>query len=257
MVGVCLVAMFAITAVASATASAAQPEYQACTKLKANAITKKFAGNYTNSTCTEVNATKEGAYEIEAAKLPMSFAGKGKAATFYYYKPGGKIAWKVLCKKNLESAAIEETTSLEGTITFEECVATNQVTKAKSTCAGSIVVPFAGLLREQTVPASAGFGVSYLFLAPAYTCGSATFESVTAFPFVTGALTPTKAGELGVWTVNKATGVQTFEGWTEEGKPSTFAPPEAEVTEGATAQTLRFGLATTDPLTPKKGVIVR
>lgn len=255
-VGVCLVAMFAIAAVAAASASAAEPEYKACTKLKPNPTTKKYEGVYTNSTCTEVNPTKEGKYELGAAKLPISFTGKGKAATFYYYKPGGKIAWKVLCKKNTTSATISEPTVTEGVTTFGECAATNQITKVKTTCAGTIEVPFGAALHGETVPATGQPGVGEAFFAPAYSCGSTTFESVTSLPFITGQVSTTSAGVLATWAVNKTTGVQNLEGWIEEGSPTHWAPVEAEVTQGATTETLRFGLATVDPIGPK-GTVVR
>jgi hypothetical protein len=254
--GVCLVAVFAIAVVAAASASAAEPEFKACTKLKPNKTTKLYEGGYTNSTCTEVNAKKEGKYELEAAKLPISFTGKGKAATFNYYKPGGKIIWKVLCKKNTTSAVISEPTVTEGVTTFGECAATNQITKVKTICAGTIEVPFGASLHGETVPATGNPGNAEAFFAPAYSCGTATFESVTAIPFVVGQVSTTSAGVLSTWTVNKTTGAQSLTQWIEEGKPTKWAPVEVEVTQGASAETLGFGLATVDPIGPK-GTVVR
>jgi hypothetical protein len=258
MVGVCLVAVFAIAAVASASASAAEPEYKACVKAVKNAKTKKYEGGYNNKTCTEVNGKGEGKYATQAAKLPISFEAKSKASTFYYSKPGGGgIVWKVVCTKDLNSAAISEPTAIEGTITFEKCKASNQITKAKAvTCAGSITVPYGGTLHGETVPATGHPGIALVFFAPAYSCGGVTFESVTTFPFVVGEVAATTKGETGVWTVNKTTGAQSLEQWIEEGTPTGWAPVEAEVTAGASTESLRFGLETTEAIGPKKEVVI-
>ncbi len=255
--GLALVAVFAITALAAASASAAEPEYKMCKK--AAKVEKKYTGGYNDKRCTEVNVGGEGKYATSPVALPLSFEGKSKASTFYYSKPGGGgIVWEVVCKKDKDSATIEEPSYLEGTITFEKCAATNEVTKAKAvSCAGSIVVPFVGLLREETVPATPHPGITAMFLAPAYSCGGVSFESVTAYPFVTGEVSPTAKGEFGAWTVNKTTGVQSLEGWMEEGEPSKWAPVEAEVTEGAGTESLRFGLETTEALGPKKEVVIK
>jgi hypothetical protein len=254
MVGVCLVAMFAITAIASASASAAQPEYMRC--VKAAKVGTKYTGKYTNSLCTLESETKEGKFEVAPFTPPASFSAKGTATTFYYWKPGtpSKIIWKVQCKSDVENATIEEPTTLGGTITLKECSTTNNVTKVKTVaCPSSLEIPFFGILRESTVPASPGFGVTYLYQTPAFSCGGATFEVTTGFPFSTGVIGSTYKG---VWAVNTKTGEQKQEGWLEEGEPDHFAPTEVEVTQGASSEALRFGLATSEPLVAK-GVVIK
>ncbi len=251
-VGLCLVAVFAFGAVAAGSASASEPEYMKCSK-----ASPKNTGGFNDKACTEVNGGGEGKYATSPLAFPVSFEGKSKTSTFYYSK-AGKIVWKVVCKKDKDSASIEEPAYLEGTITFEKCAATNEVTKAKAVnCTGSIVVPFVGLLREETVPAISHPGISVLFFAPAYSCGGVSFEITTALPFVTGEVSPTSKGELGVWTVNNSTGAQSLEGWIEGGEPSKFAAAEAEVTEGASSESMGFGLETTEALGPKKEVVIR
>ncbi len=254
-VGLCLIAVFAFSAVAAGSAFASEPTYLHCGK--AAKVGKKYTGGYNNKTCTEVNGAGEGKYATSALTLPTSFEGKSKVSTFYYSK-AGKIVWEVVCKKDKVSGTIEEPSSFEGTITFESCSASNEVTKAKAVkCASSVVVPVVAPLREETVPATSHPGVTALFFAPAYSCGGVSFEITTAYPFVTGEVSPTSKGELGVWKVNPSTGLQSLEGWIEEGSPSTWPPAEAEVTEGASSESMRFGLETTEPIAPKKEVVIQ
>ncbi len=258
MVGVCLVAVFAITAIAAASASAAEPQYMACVKAVKNAKTKKYEGGYNDKTCTEVNGKDEGKYATEAAKLPISVEGKSKASTFYYSKPGGGIVWTVVCTKDINNATISEPSSIEGTITFEKCKASNLVTKAKAvSCTGSIAVPYFAALHEATAPASGHLGLSLVFFAPTYSCGGATFESVTGFPVIVGEVAPTTKGETGVWTVNKTTGAQTLTGYVDGGETTTWSAPEAEVTQGASSEGLQFGLETTEAIGPKKEIVIK
>jgi hypothetical protein len=251
--------VFAIAAVAAASASAVEPEYMACVKAVKNAKTKKYEGGYNNKTCTEVNGKGEGKYATQAATLPVSFEGKSKASTFYYSKPGGGgIVWEVVCSKDINNATISEPTGIEGAITFEKCKATNEVTKAKAVnCTGNIVVPYGGSLHGETVPATGHPGLAIVFFAPTYSCGAVTFESATAFPFVVGEVSATTKGETAVWAVNKTTGAPLLEQWMEEGTPTKWAPTEAEVTSGASTESLRFGLETIEAIGPKKEVVIK
>jgi dienelactone hydrolase len=61
MVGLCLAAVLAMSAVVVASASAAAPEYGRC--LKAEKIGKVYNGGYTNSSCTTASESKTGKYE--------------------------------------------------------------------------------------------------------------------------------------------------------------------------------------------------
>ena len=255
--GLALVAVLALGAVAAAGASASQPEFLKCAK--APKVGGKYTGGFNNKLCTEVNGAGEGKYATSALATPLAFTGKGKTTTLYFYKPGGGIIYELACKKAAISDEIAEPTSFEGLITFESCSLANEVTKAKAVkCATSLSVPVVGLLREHTVPATAHPGVSLLFFAPAYSCGGVTLETTTALPFITGEVTATTKGEFGTFTVNKATGAQSLEGWLEEeGEPSKFAPDEVEATEGATSESLRVGLETSQPIAPKKEVVIK
>jgi len=85
-VGLCLAAVFAFSAVMVASASAELPEYKACAKQSKNPTTKKYEGEYSGKKCgaSEKSATKEGKYErVEWNKgksASPSFKGKNEGA---------------------------------------------------------------------------------------------------------------------------------------------------------------------------------
>ena len=254
--GLALIAGFAFAALAAGSASAAQPEYLKCAK--AAKVESKETGNFNDKLCTEANSKGEGKYATSALTTPLAYTGKSKATTLYYSRPGGPIVWELTCKKGTETAEISEATSEEGVITLASCALTNELAKAKAVkCSGAVTVPFAGALREETVPASPRPGITYVLFLPEYSCGGVSFDTTTAFPFVTGEVTPTSKGEFGSFTVNKATGEQSIEQWVEEGSPTKWAPLEAEVTAEAKSETLRVGLETLQPLGPQKEVVIR
>lgn len=255
LMGMALVAVLAFSVVAVASASASEPTYLKCGK--ATKVGTKYTGGYNNKTCTEVNAKGEGKYATSALPLPTKFTGTSKISTFYYSK-AGKIVWEVKCTKDKDSGTIEEPAYFEGAITFSSCSASNEVSHAKAEkCAKSVEVPVIGILREKTVPASPHPGVTALFQAPAYSCGTVSFEISNAYPFITGEVSPTAKGELGDWRVDPSTGLQSLEGWIEEGKPSTWPPVEANVTVGASSESMRFGLETSEPIGPSKEVVIQ
>src|ERR1700685_964281 len=88
MLGLCLVAVFAVSGVAVATASATEYAYQSCVK-----ASPKDSGSYKNKTCTEVSEPGKGAYEAVSVNEGTPFTSKGKAATI---TAEGKV---IKCKK--------------------------------------------------------------------------------------------------------------------------------------------------------------
>jgi hypothetical protein len=251
-----LVAVLALAAVAASAASASQPEYLKCAKVAK--VEGKYTGGFNNKLCTEVNGKSEGKYGTSALATPLAFTGKSKATTFYFSKSGGPIVYELTCKKGLESGEISEPTSYEALITFESCSLANEVTKAKAVkCAGSLAVPVFGLLREETVPATPHPGISYIFLLPEYSCAGVSFETATPFPLVTGEVAASSKGEFDAFAVNKTTGAQNLSGWMEGGEPDGFGPIEVEATSEAVTQSLVLGLETSQPLGPKKEVVIK
>jgi hypothetical protein len=113
MLGLCLVAVFAMSAVAAASASAAEPEYLSC--VKAAKVGKTYTGGYNNKTCTEVNAKSEGKYATKPVASGTTFTSKSKGATFTVE---GTI---VKCKKDTDSGTFFGGGAIVEEITFSDC----------------------------------------------------------------------------------------------------------------------------------------
>ncbi len=109
-IGLALVAVFAISAVAVASASAALPEFRQCQKV---AIAK--TGEWNNNICTEKNATKEGEFEKLPIKNNIKFTSTSGESVL---KAG---FGSVKCKKDKDSGETVSPTHITVTVTFEEC----------------------------------------------------------------------------------------------------------------------------------------
>ncbi len=98
MMGLCLVAVFALTAAISASASAAEPAFYECHKL----TTKPYTGKYTDKKCsveaspTEISEGKKNKYELQEGigTKGKAFKGKGGAATLHTPAVGGEVSCK-------------------------------------------------------------------------------------------------------------------------------------------------------------------
>jgi hypothetical protein len=112
-VGLCLVAVFAFSAVAAASASASErPEYKKCGK--APKVGKTYpTGEFSNKECT--TAAPGGKYRLEEVPAKTAFTSKSKAATLTV---AGKV---VKCKKDTDKGEILEQFSATVQITFEGC----------------------------------------------------------------------------------------------------------------------------------------
>ncbi len=75
MMSLCLLAVCATAGVAAAGASAALPEYLECAKLKGK------TGSFNNSTCSEKNETKTGAFELVPLAKAKKVSVSGKNST--------------------------------------------------------------------------------------------------------------------------------------------------------------------------------
>ena len=110
-VGLCLVAVFAFTAVAAGSAFASgRPEYKVCSKTPkvGNAYP---TGEFSNKECTD--AAGGGKYRLESVK--GTFTSKSKAATF---TADGKV---IVCKKDSDSGEITSQFTSTEKITFTDC----------------------------------------------------------------------------------------------------------------------------------------
>jgi hypothetical protein len=122
-VGLCLVAVFALSAVAAASASAAEtPEYKVCGKTPK--VGKTYpTGEYSNKECTAPESG--GKYRLEAVKSGTKFTSKSKAATFTV---DGTV---VKCKKDTDSGAFYVGGAASEEITFSDCAVNGN---KKETC---------------------------------------------------------------------------------------------------------------------------
>lgn len=120
-IGVCLAAMFVIAAIASASASAAEPALYECTKTEK--VDGKYTGKYINSTCSEeataeeVEKGKTNKFEIEEGiRKGKTFKGKGKGWVL------GVGAGSIECGDSAVTGKPTSPTTLgHVVITFEGC----------------------------------------------------------------------------------------------------------------------------------------
>jgi hypothetical protein len=126
-VGLSLVAVFALSAIASASASAAAPEYQICGKVAKNAVTKKYEGKFSNKECTAT--TTEGKYELTSwtAAKKTAFKVTNGVSSLLVYIPGIGVAGDTECQKAKGAGNI--TGPKTGTLveTFEKCQSSGKV----------------------------------------------------------------------------------------------------------------------------------
>jgi hypothetical protein len=113
--GLCLVAVFAIGAVAAASASAAaSPTFKAC--VKAAKVGKSYVGKFTSKECTAASKVGTGGkYELAEVESGTPFTSKSKATTLTVE---GKV---VKCKKDKGTGQILAPEAEFLQITFEGC----------------------------------------------------------------------------------------------------------------------------------------
>ncbi len=128
-VGLCLVAAFALSAIAAAAAQAETkpPVYQQCSK--AEKVGKQYVGHYTNKECT-AGVETGGKYELEELTKALPFKDESKGAKLDVYIPkgyplepleGGEVVETVECEKSKSEGDLEPKGKDKVTITFEKC----------------------------------------------------------------------------------------------------------------------------------------
>jgi hypothetical protein len=150
MMGLCLVALFALTAVAVSSASAAEPAFYECAKLTA----KPFTGKYTDKKCSkeataeEKAAGKKNKYELKegigAKGGVKGFKGKGGKATLHTPAVGGEVT----CKSFGDTGKVSTpTTETDVVSTFKTCESLKKKCASPGQKAGTIVTnPLKGSL---------------------------------------------------------------------------------------------------------------
>ncbi len=148
-VGLCLVAIFAMSAIASATASAAAPEFGQCLKKKVKSLP-----GYTSSKCTvEATEVSKGTYEwVPGAKAgENTFTTKGGLATLLTVK-----GESVTCESEESSGEYtvggnnkEETT----TVKFKGCKSSGLSCTTVGAAAGELITkPLVGIVGFEKEP---------------------------------------------------------------------------------------------------------
>jgi hypothetical protein len=138
--GLCLVAVFAMAAVVSASASAAEPAFYECAKLTA----KPFTGKYTDKKCSkeaspgEIAEGKKNKYELQEGigAKGKAFKGKGGKATLHTPAVGGVVE----CKSFKDEGHIATPTTENKVVsTFTSCTSLGKKCTSPGAKAGSIV----------------------------------------------------------------------------------------------------------------------
>ena len=139
-VGLSLLAVFAVSAAFVSSASAAMmPEYKVCTK-----AVPKESGKWNTKTCTgeSKGGKKEGGYELTAWNTgkKTSFKGTNGKSTLYSYIKGFGVVGTVTCAKAKNVGQITGPDSGEVVVTFEKCTSSGETcTSAGAPKAGDIV----------------------------------------------------------------------------------------------------------------------
>ncbi|HEX4483248.1 MAG TPA: hypothetical protein VH081_05630 [Solirubrobacteraceae bacterium] len=143
MMGLCLVALFALTAVAVSSASAAEPAFYECHKLSKNATTKKYEGKYSEKKCskeaspTEQAEGKKNKYELQEGigSKGKGFKGKGGKATLHTPAVGGEVT----CKSFGDVGKVATPTTESGVISeFKTCESLGKKCASPGEKAGTI-----------------------------------------------------------------------------------------------------------------------
>jgi len=145
-VGLCLVAVFALSAIVASAASAeTAPTYKVCAKVKE---TGKF--NDKNCSVASKGGKKEGDYELAewSSAKKKAFTGKNGVSTLLSYIPekesefwtGGTVAGTVVCKNAKSVGELTGPKTATTTVTFASCTSEGKkCTSAGAPKAGDIV----------------------------------------------------------------------------------------------------------------------
>jgi hypothetical protein len=137
--GLCLVAVFALTALVSASASAAEPAFYECAKL----TVKPYKGKFTDKKCSKEATAKEqeegkkNKYELqEGVGKGKVFKGKGGSATLHTPAVGGEVT----CTSFGDTGKIATPTTETGILsTFKGCTSLKKKCASPGQKAGTIV----------------------------------------------------------------------------------------------------------------------
>ncbi len=216
--GLCLVAMFAFSSMAAASASAVLlHEWKECSKAKK--VGKEYTGHYTSKECTLASfVTTGGKYELlEVTK--KTFTSKSKVSRFYSFIPsnealplgGGAVAGKIECKTSKDAGEFKNAKLATDTILFSGCTSEGKKCTSAGEPAGSVKTNLLSIKPELGVPLP---GKVLLLTGPAEGNVFAEFNCEGAEVKVLGALLGLAVGNVQqavktahlTWQVNKEFG---------------------------------------------------
>ncbi len=164
MMGLCLVAVVALTAVAVSSASAALPEFKVCAKAAKSG--KAYTGHYTDKVCSvkasekEISEGKTNKYELEGweAAKKKGFKGKNGTSTLTSYIPenektpwtGGSPVGVVTCKSGGSVGEVTGPKTETVTVEFKTC--TSEGKKCTSTNGAK-----SGTIKTEPLTATIGY----------------------------------------------------------------------------------------------------
>jgi hypothetical protein len=172
MLGLCLVAVFAFSAVAAGSALAkSPPEFLTC--VKAAKIGKKYTGGYNDKGCTVVNGTHEGKYELEpVAEEGVKLTGKSKKTVIATRNQDGKTEI-IECKKDRMEGEFHRG-FIRGVMTFEGCEANKSKTEvctSEEAPPGTIEDPFKFILGYLNAEETKFGALTETLVATGFECG--------------------------------------------------------------------------------------
>lgn len=122
--GLCLIAAFAFSAVAAASALAeGQPTFKACVKAAVSGT-----GKYNDKACTEANAESKGKYELAEVAAGTKYTGKSKTTTIVAKSESGATE-NIVCGKDVASIEVTEPSKFVETLTLSKCKANGSKTE--------------------------------------------------------------------------------------------------------------------------------
>jgi hypothetical protein len=194
--GLCLVAVFALSAVVAASASAAtMPTYKVCKKL--SKVEGKYHGKYSVKTCATEATTKEqeegkkNKYELgewnEGKEAAPKFKDANGKSVLKLYVPGLGVVGTTECAKAKGTGTIIGPSEGSVTVTFEKCTSSGEVCTSDQVGekTGDITTSLLTALlilvsKSPVVVASRVFPMPPATTSATFKCGKTTVETVGA-----------------------------------------------------------------------------
>jgi hypothetical protein len=156
-VGLCLIAVFAFTALAAGSASAASPEYKVCAKAAV-----KEGGTFTDKNCTIPAKGKEKAAKYElagiAAAKKLGVKGANGLSKLQVFIKGVGIVGETVCQKAKDAGEITGAKTTKTVAKFEKCQSSGKVCTSPGAKAG--VIETFGLKGELFATGQSATGVA-------------------------------------------------------------------------------------------------